>query len=126
MKLIFVLAIVALPGCNLIQSKEEACLQSFRLELKDPDSAKVVQNLGQRGGVAPTDVEFFWLRYKATNSFGAYISTDVACEKEDGKWIRAPWRMTSEAAGMSHEEWTAMMAERLQKSKNRMDKYLAQ
>jgi len=32
--------------------------------------------------------EFFWLRYKAKNSYGAFMSSNMACAKKDGKWVR--------------------------------------
>ena len=32
--------------------------------------------------------EFFWLRYKAKNSYGAFMSSNLACAKKDGKWAR--------------------------------------
>lgn len=56
---------------------EEACLDSLRLSLKDPDSAKVVSNLKSRGLDLPDGA--FFLRYKATNSYGAYVSSNTIC-----------------------------------------------
>lgn len=82
------IALLALTGCNMFQSKEEQCLQSTRLEFKDPGSLQVVQNLGSRGQPASTGEEFFWLRYKGKNSYGAYLSKNMACEKREGKWVR--------------------------------------
>lgn len=77
-----------LVGCNLLQSKEESCLQSSRLEFKDPDSLAVVQNLGARGQTDKTDENVFWLRYKAKNSYGAFVSGNMACVLDAGKWRR--------------------------------------
>ena len=72
----------------MIQSKEESCLQSSRLEFKDPDSLAVVQNLGARGRTDKTDENVFWLRYKAKNSYGAFVSGNMACVLDAGKWRR--------------------------------------
>lgn len=82
------LLIIGLAGCDGIRSKEEQCLQSARLEFKDPDSLAVVENMGLRGQVAGKDDQFFWLRYKAKNSYGAYISGNMACSAQSGKWAR--------------------------------------
>ena len=83
-----VIPFLLLGGCNLIQSKEEQCLLSTRLEFKDPDSLAVVQNMGSRGQTTVAGDEFFWLRYKAKNSYGAFMSSNLACAKKDGKWAR--------------------------------------
>ena len=80
---------LALAGCNILQSKEEQCLQSGRLDMKDPDSLKVVQNLGDRGQASLQGVDGFWLRYSATNSYGGRLSSNMACEKLKGKWVRS-------------------------------------
>ena len=91
----FVVAVLPfslLGGCNFIQSKEEQCLHSARLEFKDPDSLAVVQNMGSRGQTNVAGDEFFWLRYKAKNSYGAFMSSNMACAKKDGKWTRDTYR----------------------------------
>lgn len=80
---------VALSGCNLIQSKEEQCLQSSRMQFKDPDSGKVIQNLGDRGHRNSKLEGIFWIRYSATNSYGARVSSNMACSKSGGSWVRA-------------------------------------
>ena len=80
---------ISLAGCSLVQSKEEQCLQSSRLEFKDPDSVKVVQNLGDRGQEMLATIGGFWLRYSATNTYGGRISSNMACEKLEGKWVRS-------------------------------------
>lgn len=82
----------SLMGCGLTQSKEEDCLQSSRLTFKDPDSGAVVKNLGNRGQTAKPGEVFFWLRYKAKNSYGAFVSANMACHKEDGQWKRDTFR----------------------------------
>jgi hypothetical protein len=73
-----------LAGC--FTSSERQCLDSVVLEFKDPDSAKVIKNLGKRG---MSNVNFFWLRYAAKNSYGAFVSQNMACHKVGEKWIRA-------------------------------------
>lgn len=83
--LIWLVTSALLTACNLLQSKEEQCLQSIRLQLNDPDSAKLVQNLGDRGEV---DMAVVWIRYSATNAFGARVSTNMACVMSGGKWVR--------------------------------------
>ena len=80
---------LALAGCNMLQSKEEQCLQSARLDMKDPDSLKVVQNLGDRGQESMRSVGGFWLRYSANNSYGARISSNMACMRQEGNWVRS-------------------------------------
>lgn len=79
----------ALSGCNLLQSKEEQCLQSSRMQFKDPDSGKVIQNLGDRGHEQTKVNKGFWIRYSATNSYGARVSSNMACEEARGAWVRA-------------------------------------
>jgi hypothetical protein len=105
-----------LVGCNLLQSKEDACLQSARLEMKDPDSAKVIQNLGDRGQ-AWMGKEGFWLRYSATNSYGGRVSSNMACEKVDGKWTRSA---NMERKAILHETNKAYL-ERLQADTARLN-----
>lgn len=88
MKLISTLILIA-PLTVACSSPEEQCLDSFRLELKDPDSAAVVSNLGNRG-LEMEDGAFF-LRYKATNSYGAYVSSNVYCRRgSESKYTREP------------------------------------
>lgn len=79
---------VATTGCSLFESKEEQCLQSDRLAFKDPDSLKVVEILGNRGQRNLENDDSFWLRYSATNSYGARESANMVCTKKEGKWIR--------------------------------------
>lgn len=68
-------------------SKEEECLESTKMSFKDPESVRVLKNLGNRG---QTDMnnESFWLRYSATNSYGGRISANIACTKAAGGWVR--------------------------------------
>lgn len=80
---------LALVACNLLQSKEEQCLQSGRLSMKDPDSGKVVENLGGRGDAFTQSAGGFWLRYSATNSYGGRVAGNMACENSKGKWVRS-------------------------------------
>lgn len=75
---------VLLAGC---ESNEQECLNSERLKFKDPDVV-FVANLGNRG-LALKENEY-WVRYKAKNSYGAYIQGNMLCEKNSqGKWVRA-------------------------------------
>lgn len=76
--------ILFLTGCW--PSSERQCLDSVVLGFKDPDSAKVIKNLGKRG---MSNMNFFWLRYAAKNSYGAYVSQNMACHRVGDKWTRA-------------------------------------
>ena len=87
--LIWLVTSALLTACNLLQSKEEQCLQSARLEMKDPDSAKLVGNLGDRGDEMIKVHKGFWIRYTATNSYGARVSGSMACKESAGKWVRS-------------------------------------
>ena len=89
-RLILIPIALALASCNVLKSKEEECLQSSRLEFKDPESLQVIQNLGRLSVIGePTEpTGFFWLRYKAKNSYGAYESADMACKEVNGRWVR--------------------------------------
>jgi len=84
------LACIGLVGCNLFKSQEQLCLESTRLEFNDPDSIAVVQNLGDRGGGQTPDgpSKGFWLRYKAKNSYGAFVSKNMACKNLGDLWVR--------------------------------------
>jgi len=75
--IVALVAVLTLPGCA--PSHEEACLDSIRMTLKDPDSAVVVANLGGRGLV--DEKEGYFLRYKAKNGYGAYVSGNMYCSK---------------------------------------------
>lgn len=78
-----------LTACNLFASKEDQCLTSSRLSFNDPDSLKVVQNLGDRGKKDWLVGEGFWLRYSNANEVGGRVSGTMACEKIDGTWTRS-------------------------------------
>ena len=95
MRVLLLIFIFSLTGCELFQSKELQCLKSTRLEFKDPDSLTVVQNLGHRGQVDNVGQKFFWLRYKAKNSYGAFTSSNMACTYENGAWVRDTAREVS-------------------------------
>lgn len=73
-------------GCS--QSKEVACLQSDKLSFKDPDSIEFIKNIGERGKPEIQHETTFWIRYKAKNSFGAYVSANMVCSNRYGEWIR--------------------------------------
>ena len=51
------------------------------------DSGAVVANLGHRG-LESLPNENFFLRYKAKNSYGGFISSNVICHKEGDRWVR--------------------------------------
>lgn len=84
----FVVAL-SMTGCNLVRSPEEQCLQSSRLQFKDPDSGKVIANLGDRSHSKTKLDGGFWLRYSATNSYGARVSSNMVCEKGPDGWARS-------------------------------------
>lgn len=73
------------------KAPEEACLQSDALNFKDPTSLKVIANLGDRkqGWTADEQSKKFWIRYIAKNSYGANISSNMACSNVgDIGWVR--------------------------------------
>lgn len=78
-----------LTGCNLGQSPENQCLNSSRLQFKDPDSGKVIANLGDRSHAQTKLDGGFWLRYSATNSYGGRVSSNMLCEKGSDGWARS-------------------------------------
>ncbi|MDQ1817463.1 hypothetical protein RBA41_29575 [Massilia sp. CCM 9210] len=95
-KLIFFLVIFfSAAGCDEIRTKmhmmpnqdEQECLNSERLNFKDPD-VLFVANLGDRGW-KKLKPNTYWVRYKAKNSYGAYMQGNMLCEKVNGKWRRA-------------------------------------
>jgi hypothetical protein len=98
-----------LTACNLFVSKEDQCLASSRLSFGDPDSLKVVQNLGERGKKDWLVGEGFWLRYSNANEVGGRVSGTMACEKIDGKWMRS--RRLEERA--KQEVFTALQIQEL-------------
>ena len=92
--LLFVIAIV-LSGCDKVREQlhmlpnqdEQECLNSERLNFKDPD-VLFVANLGDRGTKLRQNQ--YWVRYKAKNSYGAYIQGNMLCEKNpQQKWVQA-------------------------------------
>jgi len=89
----FIIALLAaaLLGCDasIFESKEAQCLRSDSASFKDPTSAKVISNLGNRKFEASTPPESsFWVRYIAKNSFGANVSSNMACKKVASGWVR--------------------------------------
>ena len=72
-----------------VLSRAEQCLNSFKLQLKDPDSAAVVADLGLRDFKGYEFTEGFFVRYKAKNSFGAYVSSNALCEKRISGYERS-------------------------------------
>jgi hypothetical protein len=93
---LFVLLVLSLlAGCDDIKTAlhmmpnqdEQECLNSERLKFKDPD-VLFVANLGSRG--LESTPNHYWVRYKAKNSYGAYVQGNMACKKDSlsGKWVR--------------------------------------
>lgn len=84
--------LLSVVGCDvsrLTHRAEWECLESERLKFKDPDSIVFVANLGNRG--LPKNEEQFWVRYKAKNSYGAYVQGNMLCHKSFDwrkKWVR--------------------------------------
>ena len=86
----------ALSACDQIRTAlhmmpnqdEQQCLNSERLNFKDPD-VLFVANLSSRG--LPEKQGQYWVRYKAKNSYGAYLQGNMLCEKDSttGEWKRA-------------------------------------
>ncbi len=64
----------AIAGCA--KSPGEQCLDSFRANLKDPESGKVVSFSDNA------------LVYTATNSYGARVQGKALCAKAGEKWVR--------------------------------------
>jgi hypothetical protein len=87
--------VAALGGCNEVKTAlhlmanqdEQECLNSERFNFKDPD-VLFVANLGDRGLRLPDGR--YWVRYKAKNSYGAYLQGNMICHKnpETKKWER--------------------------------------
>lgn len=92
---IVALAVVAylLCGCDEVRTRlhmmpnqdEQECLNSERLNFKDPD-VLFVANLGDRGW--KLEPKTYWVRYKAKNSYGAYLQGNMLCKQSGGKWVR--------------------------------------
>lgn len=59
------------------------CLDYFRKNLKDPDSAKLIDSAIVKNGPSLLDVV---ISYKAKNSYGAYVNSEAKCAfSDDGK-----------------------------------------
>ena len=72
----FLIFVSLVSGC-IGNSPGAQCLTSFKDELKDPDSGKVISFEGNK------------LTYSATNSYGARIQGKALCSKFGGdKWTR--------------------------------------
>ena len=77
-----VLTIIMISGCDLseeipaIKTPAELCLESFKMNLKDPNSGQVI------------NFENNILIYTATNSYGARIQGKAICKDSEGKWQR--------------------------------------
>jgi len=65
-----------LAGC-LTKSPGEQCLESFRMDLKDPSSGEVISFEGSK------------LTYSAKNSYGARTQGKALCYVVNDKWERA-------------------------------------
>lgn len=85
--IIGLITLVALSACDTSKITHRAewdCLNSQKLYFKDPDSLRFLANLGTRGVQTKAySVGNFWVRYKATNSFGGYLQRNMLC-KPDG------------------------------------------
>ena len=89
-------AVGALTACDQMRTAlhmmpnqdEQQCLNSERLNFKDPD-VLFVANLGSRG--LSEKQGQYWVRYKAKNSYGAYLQGNMLCEKDPttGEWKKA-------------------------------------
>lgn len=56
---------------RLTHDSGEACLDFERQRLKDPDSARLLSAFSKDGATT--------IRYKAMNSYGAYVTSEVQC-----------------------------------------------
>lgn len=74
-KIIILFIPIFFAGC-LTKSPGEQCLDSFRMDLKDPDSGKVISFADSK------------LTYSATNSYGARIQHNALCTIVNDKWER--------------------------------------
>lgn len=85
--------LTVLVGCHDAKAKlhmvpnqdEQACLDSEKLNFKDPD-VLFVANLGDRGWKLSPNT--YWVRYKAKNSYGAYLQGNMLCKKTGENWVR--------------------------------------
>lgn len=75
-KIVATLPFALLLASCLSKDPANQCLDSFRSDLKDPDSGKVL--------VFKDNV----LTYTATNSYGARIQGKAFCKEFNGKWAR--------------------------------------
>lgn len=81
----------SLTACDVTKLSnwdEWKCLNSERLRFKDPDAVLFIANLGDRQG-GKLETNKFWIRYKAKNSYGAFIQANMACHRgAAGEWER--------------------------------------
>ena len=94
--IVLVCAVGTLIACDQMRTSlhimpnqdEQQCLNSERLNFKDPDIL-FVANLGSRG-LSEKEGQY-WVRYKAKNSYGAYLQGNMLCEKDSttGEWKKA-------------------------------------
>ena len=86
-----------ISGCDLAEeipakkTPAELCLESFKMNLKDPNSGKVI------------NFENNILIYTATNSYGARIQGKAICKDSEGKWQRDREAETIKILDRSHE-----------------------
>ena len=109
-----IIACLSLICTSCIQAvNEQACLLSDRLIFKDPDSIKVIANLGDRGAPSLTKGAF-WIRYSAANSYGGRGSQNMACAKDtEGKWKRSR-AVESEAFGRVYVYYLRQVAKTME------------
>jgi len=104
MRFLVLTLLITLAGCGFWKSPGEQCLDSFRAELTDPESGRVIsfkggdlddtfKNLSLKTPLGVSMVDFFKdasqggsLVYTATNTYGARVQSTRLCAKKDGKW----------------------------------------
>lgn len=75
-KIFITIPLITMLASCLAKDPANQCLDSFRSQLKDPDSGKVISLNGNT------------LTYTATNSYGARIQGKALCRESTGKWER--------------------------------------
>lgn len=67
---------------ELTALQAQACIDQVRPSLKDPQSAALVSILGARGMSQKARGGGVWIQYKATNSYGGFITKSILCHPD--------------------------------------------
>lgn len=67
---------------ELTAQRARGCVDQERSKLKDPQSATLVAILGDRGMTESDRMSAVWIQYKATNSYGGFMTKSILCHPE--------------------------------------------